>query len=321
MPDYYTSQFSGEEIDEALRSAKTITDAASGDEISSSVKWRCNPNLLDNWYFGRLVNQRGQTSYTAAGYTVDRWILRGGTCQLTDDGFLITASGPGQVFAERFEPKTQTALAGKTVTFSVLATIKSGAFNLTDEERFAVTHADVAMQTGVSSWTFTVADNTSLTPALGWWGDAANAQILVHAAKLELGDTQTLAHKEDGVWVLNEIPDYGEQLARCQRHDYFIGSADIACPVCTGYAYSTTSVLAVIDLPVYMRANPALAITGSVTLRFAKNQTITTASVANYGFSGDKIQLYFDGLSGLTAGSPCDIYINAGSKFEVNSNL
>ena len=37
------------------------------------------------------------------------------------------------------------------------------------------------------------------------------------AAKLELGDTQTLAHKENGVWVLNEIPDYGEQLARCQR--------------------------------------------------------------------------------------------------------
>ena len=39
------------------------------------------------------------------------------------------------------------------------------------------------------------------------------------AIKLELGDTQTLAHQNaDSNWVLNEIPDYGEQLARCQRY-------------------------------------------------------------------------------------------------------
>lgn len=39
------------------------------------------------------------------------------------------------------------------------------------------------------------------------------------AAKLELGDRQTLAHQgENGVWVLNEIPNYGEQLRRCQRY-------------------------------------------------------------------------------------------------------
>ena len=38
------------------------------------------------------------------------------------------------------------------------------------------------------------------------------------AAKLELGTTQTLAHQENGNWVLNEIPDYGEQLARCMRY-------------------------------------------------------------------------------------------------------
>lgn len=49
-----------------------------------------------------------------------------------------------------------------------------------------------------------------------WVTNVSSAPLL--AAKLELGDTQTLAHKENGVWVLNEIPDYGEQLARCQRY-------------------------------------------------------------------------------------------------------
>lgn len=39
------------------------------------------------------------------------------------------------------------------------------------------------------------------------------------AAKLELGTHQTLAHQDaDGNWLLNEIPDYGEQLRRCQRY-------------------------------------------------------------------------------------------------------
>ena len=56
-------------------------------------------------------------------------------------------------------------------------------------------------------------DNNSKTISLTGTG-----QTFV-AAKLELGSQQTLAHQdENGVWQLNEIPNYGEQLARCQRY-------------------------------------------------------------------------------------------------------
>ena len=55
-------------------------------------------------------------------------------------------------------------------------------------------------------------DNNSKTISLTGTG-----QTFV-AAKLELCSTQTLAHQENGVWQLNEIPDYGEQLGRCQRY-------------------------------------------------------------------------------------------------------
>ena len=42
--------------------------------ISGALKYRTNPNLLDNWYFGRPVNQRGQTEYAGnATYSIDRW--------------------------------------------------------------------------------------------------------------------------------------------------------------------------------------------------------------------------------------------------------
>ena len=38
------------------------------------------------------------------------------------------------------------------------------------------------------------------------------------AAKLELGDKQTLAHKDsNGTWVLNELPPYTLELCRCKR--------------------------------------------------------------------------------------------------------
>ena len=40
------------------------------------------------------------------------------------------------------------------------------------------------------------------------------------AANLELGTQQTLCHKENGEWVLNEIPKYGAQLAECQRYQF-----------------------------------------------------------------------------------------------------
>ena len=46
-------------------------------------------------------------------------------------------------------------------------------------------------------------------------GQTAGHTIKLVAAKLEVGSTQTLAHKENGIWVLNEIPNFEDQLMRC----------------------------------------------------------------------------------------------------------
>ena len=55
--------------------------------ISGAVKYRTNPNLLDNWYFGNPVNQRGQTEYTEdTTYTIDRWWLQYDTTLSVVDG-------------------------------------------------------------------------------------------------------------------------------------------------------------------------------------------------------------------------------------------
>ena len=83
------------------------------------------------------------------------------------------------------------------------------------------------------------------------------------AAKLELGSQQTLAHQDaDGNWVLNEIPNYGEQLRRCQRYfcRFNFGRNDL-------FFGSLTSNLdkawITIPTPVVMRTAPSVSFSGT----------------------------------------------------------
>ena len=170
----------------------------------------CNPNLLDNWYFGNPVNQRGQTSYTGAGYTIDRWRLFSNniTCRITPDGLTLVSNGENSIL----ECYLDTDLTGKTVTMSALidGIVYSGSKTV-DQHDFT----DVVSFPG---GTIRVFYSDGKTIFRFWLSEIAGTTVQLKAAKLELGSQQTLAHQENGAWVLNEIPDYGDQLRRCQRY-------------------------------------------------------------------------------------------------------
>jgi hypothetical protein len=314
---YYTHQYSGEEIDAAV--GRAVTGGAldtSVTNISNQLGTFVRPNLLDNWYFGNPVNQRGQTEYTGNGYTVDRWMIgvgSSGTLSLADSGLKLERTD-GIMYLTHRILKTQIP-EGNVLTYSVLTT--SGLFSTSFVVKNDTYHEQV-VGGGISlGWNYTLAEMVEFTLV----NNTVNSEVTILAAKLELGPTQTLAHREGDRWVLNEVPDYGEQLRRCLRHDYIIGSNTDACPICTGTAYSSDSVIAVVDLPEVMRSNPAVVISGGMQIRFSATQNFTVSTVANYGFSGDKVQLYFSGLSGLTPGQSCDLYTQLGSKIEFNANL
>ena len=57
-------------VDTAANTAKSEANAYT----DTAVRKAAPRNLLDNSDFRNPVNQRGKTSYTAAGYTIDRWI-------------------------------------------------------------------------------------------------------------------------------------------------------------------------------------------------------------------------------------------------------
>lgn len=390
---YYTHQYSGEEIDAAV--GRALTGGAldtSVTNVSNQLGTFTRPNLLDNWYFGRPVDQRGGkiiqqgvniyadsalktligpaayacpvvelTStyakvqdakntgnyYYAApadvvrGYTgnqafiVERWRMRGNevSIELEDDGLIINCDGKSfNSIVQPYEQPKQ--LLGKRVVFTVLVTENTNKVN----SYIAIGSAASSMAAGteLAKYTFSGTGLFSVTVDLpstmpnkyltlivcAGNPSTSGARFKVVAAKLELGPTQTLAHQDaDGNWVLNEVPEYGEQLRRCLRHDYIIGNDTQPCPIGIGTAYSSDSVLCDVQLPEYMRTNPAVVISGGIQIRFSATQNFTVSSVANYGFCGDKVQLYFSGLSGLTPGQSCDLYTQAGSKIEFNANL
>ena len=174
-----------------------------------------NPNLLDNWYFvgggsqqggGQFpINQQELTIYSAPGNIFDRWIFRntGISASILPDYIKIDFPSNLLNFAQRVNLE-----AGRLYTLSIL------------------TDSGLIYGTGAPS----ASENTEIFRrgnfAYRFWDNigimvtslVADATINIKAIKLEAGTEQTLAHQEGGVWVLNELPNYFDELAKCQKH-------------------------------------------------------------------------------------------------------
>ncbi|WP_419011679.1 hypothetical protein [Dysosmobacter sp.] len=213
-----------------------------------------NCNLLDNWYFvgggmtGKFpVNQRGLTSYgpTTANYnSIDRWLVNSGTMSPETDGLNLT--GPG-IIIQRFE---NLDLSDGEYVFSCLTA--GGCFSAPLTDHY------------VACGPFNVTRDTS-TDNL-YVSFQSTTSVKLKAVKLERGTTQTLAHQdEDGNWVLNEIPDYGEELAKCQRYLLQLNPMRTTVAIIgTLLKSGTNSWYLMINTPVTMRTTPGLLAGGEL---------------------------------------------------------
>lgn len=252
------------------------------------VTWACNPNLLQNWYFGNPVNQRGQISYTGAGYGIDRWKAAATAPNVTTikDGH-IELSQNGLIEQLLEEPYS---LCGRQITASALLTTGLYTFTTTvpsKEELSAIT-----TDTLLKSAYFSVGGNN-----IGYiylMHTKAHDTVLrlrafegftvdVIAAKLELGSVQTLVHQDSsGAWVLNEIPDYAEQLAACQRQLTPLSSYQ-----CPAVRLGVNQILFFVPLPVTMRTLPTIEQNGfQVLSKTGEAQTGFTFSVSSLRSNG-----------------------------------
>lgn len=261
------------------------------DSVIATKAFPCNPNLLDNWYFGNPVNQRGQAEYAASGggntYCIDRWAVQfEGTKYTVATATLSTTSETNVGQMNGMLPNNEAMqFVGKQMTLSLLVDNPDGVdvtLNIRDRTR----------------WSHLLppkTDSGSLITTTGVFGtlnDGENIQVSfivpqrksvnLIAAKLELGSQQTLAHQENGVWVLNEIPKFGEQLAACQRH--LIPLSSYQCPAAR---LGTNEILFFVPLPVTMRALPTIKQNGfQVLSKTGETQTGFTFSVSSLCSNG-----------------------------------
>lgn len=263
----------------------------SGSVIATKVQ-PCNRNLLDNWYFGNPVNQRDVSgTISSAGYFLDRWKLVSGSVTINTDG--ITLNGTMQQVLE-------TAPVG-TVTASALT------------------------QAGVGEVVPTYNSETKTVTVT-----AAGERLV--AVKLELGTEQTLAHQNSsGAWVLNEMPDYGEELTKCMRYLQIISTPydTSGNGVAIGYANNTVDLWVPIPLAVPMRISPTLAIpTGGASLfklgktsNALKDVTKVTGGWAMQTGGACSVRSLIFTASGLTAGETYALFMRQGAQIVFSAEL
>lgn len=197
---YYTSRFkNGEEIDRRLGNAAV---PAVGE------------NILINADFRHPVNRNGRSEYASSGYTIDRWrLFRSGSLSITSTSIVITPNETGLATFLIQHLENPQKYVGRKMTLSFLIAPRSsgGEIGVMTAILNNVVRKNYSPNDELVSVTFnfsSIADNIYLS----FNTNTTKTPTTVIAAKLELGDKQTLAHQdEDGDWVLNDPPNYDLQ--------------------------------------------------------------------------------------------------------------
>lgn len=208
-----------------------------------------------NYIVGKSAQVPG---YCAAGYTVDRWWLGfdsgSSSLQLTNVGVIFNAGSSGSY--ENFSQPylKESCIVGQLYTISFLVDNFQNVnqvFNNKTGSNFDITE-------NLISYTFSYNSTPDSNPDIGIQLKKGTS-TLIKAAKLELGDTQTLAHQDSsGNWILNEIPDFGEQLRRCMYYAEKVESKDT--PAITNSTFVPSGATSAVFILPYARKRTVPAI-------------------------------------------------------------
>lgn len=235
------------------------TEAGTTDKAYPVVGYSGQDPLINvngtNYIVGKATQIPGYC--TGYSYTIDRWKTEGNiVVTLDNDGISIENVGDEagqfkQDLPSDFSPE------GTLLCISVIVKSVSGDARLLlsqSNSPFGHTVDFIPLQTGLFSGSGNLmGGNHKFSIYL-----AAGAKVKLVAVKLELGDQQTLAHKEGDKWVLNEIPDYGEQLARCLYYAEKVESNDT--PAITNSTFVPSGATSAVFILPYARKRTVPAI-------------------------------------------------------------
>lgn len=194
----------------------------------TQIKNPYNPNLLINGNLVNAINQRSQTSFSAANqYTVDRWMLESGSAAYSAGTGLTLSNATVCQFVEGLS-----AFQGQVFTLS--ASIGDTVQTITG------TLGSAAVTQGALSFVYT---------STGWCKVSVSGSGTLQWIKLELGSYATPLYPK--------LP--GEELPLCQRY-YASLPQDLNIPVGQGRTGASRNPWFYFYFPVVMRANPTVVV-------------------------------------------------------------
>lgn len=328
--EYYTSRYSGEEIDKGIDGALQLGGASTPQGAIAALGAGVRPNLLVNPFF--KINQRNQKRYTGIVPTVDAWFSNSTslTVQVTDNG--VTLTGTGYDYLKQYL-ENPGQYNGKTMTISAIVKNPGGQFriNLYNESKQISMAVNIAASSNWSIISTTiqglqVSDGDRLAfllyPGGGISGQTATAQVM--AVKMEEGENQTLGYIDSsGNPVLLERPDPLEEL-KCKRLQLILpqGNSLNYAPIGYGYILGASARI-LVPTPIKMRTNPTLGfINGSIsglTILTTTDNAIPTA-VSNINALEYGVSINFAIPSGAENETPCTLRCTTGYAF-LNANI
>lgn len=168
-----------------------------------------------DYYCPRIYAVRG---YAEQGIGIDRFTLENAYALLTNSGLELTASNAlgANDYAAIYQEipfKNAQAFLELPVTVSIL--LADGRFAST-----TITDINDGMTGLLEGLTFGITyDSQNDSLKIFKCQIPSGQSITIRAVKTELGSQQTLAHLDpNGNWVLNEIPNYSAEIAKCNQY-------------------------------------------------------------------------------------------------------
>ena len=280
-----------------------IPESDLSEDVQDKLNTPVNLNILDNGYFLGAgsqaggtqfpINQRGATSYPGSVYGIDRWFGNNANISTAISSGHVVVSATGAISKDQAiwgqKIENPEKYANRVVTLSLM-TYQSAdvafAFNIMTTDSNSTNHwlwFSVPKNDGANLYHQTFTLPSDITAMTIWITPdeamASGNKIHLSAAKLELGAEQTLAYYDGSNWKLRELPEYTEQLSRCQRYFYRLNR-----PVATtntialAHAYTTSAAVAVLPVP-HMRG--ITSVTTSNAFRLMNNNG-TAVNVSSY---------------------------------------
>lgn len=251
--------FYGQQIDFLTDVRSTRVDSQLFPRLGKGI------NLLRNWYFwgGGIprvgwqlpINQRGLTSYTDAGPTIDGWQQTGGTT--TVDAYVVTHTSPAGAssdFYQIVDVPIDDDFYKIPITFGIMS--ESNYFVSSAVIYNAYGPVQVFYSSEFSLWL----EAQSYRRVKAIIRVHAGQSVALQAAKLELGTHGTLAERTSSAFQISDPPpDYGAELAKCQRYLALLKAGEMIHGISLNGVYY-------FDVPTYVQMQSAPKLTDSLSL-------------------------------------------------------